>query len=216
MHNTKVNIWTPVLALTLVSAAALAAPWDVDMVDSDAVRGYECWEYAIDESNNKTCVRSMPGLPEGVVAQKHLLTPNHIMTPDYPKGDALWDAVASPIESTDAVVANGQKMFNIYCTPCHGKVDENGSIPELGTVAQPGRIAGVVGLTGAAGVLQNRSDGRVYSTIRKGSAIMPSYSWAMTDTEMWSVVHYVRTLDNTQYKPPVPVGEDAGQDGGTE
>ena len=203
------------ISLALTSSAAIAAPWDVDMVDSDAYRGYECWEYTTDENGKRECVRSMAIIPEGVVSQKNLLTPNHIMTPDFPKGDNRWDAVVSPIETTDTTLATGKRMYDVYCSICHGKAMDDGNVPNLGTVAQPGRIAGIIPLTGEGGVLKNRTDGRVYSTIRKGAAIMPAYNWAMTDSEMWSIVHYVRTLDNAQYVPPAPANDEAA-DGGTQ
>ena len=203
-------------SLLFLAAAATAAPWDVDMVDSQAIRGYECWEYATNEDGQRVCTRSMGLLPQGVVAQANILTPNHLMSPDYPKGDSRWDAVTSPIESDEATLVRGARMYDVYCSPCHGKVDENNEIPELGTVAQPGRLAGVIALTGNGGVLKNRSDGRVYSTIRQGAAIMPAYNWAMTDTEMWSIVHFVRTLDQSQYIPPAPEGEPEGVDGGAQ
>jgi len=215
MHSLNLKVLMPTVGLTFISAIAVAAPWDIDMVDSDAVRGYECWEYQTDEAGKKTCVRTMATLPDGVVAQKNILTPNHITTPDYPKGDARWDAINSPLDSNDQTLATGERMYDVYCTPCHGKV-QDGTIPELGPVGQAGRIAGVVPLTGAGGVLQSRTDGRVYSTIRKGSAIMPAYNWAMTDQEMWSIVHYVRTLDNAQYIPPMPAIEGEDADGGTQ
>jgi mono/diheme cytochrome c family protein len=203
-----------VFSSMFMSANVFAAPWDVDMVDSDFVRGYECWEYATDEDGKKVCVRTMAILPEGVVAQKNILTPNHIMTTELPKGDSAWDSVTSPLDANEKAVVLGSRMYDIYCSPCHGKVDSEGVIAELGTVAN--RIAGVIALTGKDGVLKNRSDGRVYSTIRQGAAIMPAYNWAMTDTEMWSIVHYVRTLDQAQYKPPVPASSDVANDGGAQ
>jgi len=203
-------------SILFLAATASAAPWDVDMVDSQAVRGYECWEYATNEEGQRVCTRSMGLLPQGVVAQANILTPNHLLTPDFPKGDSRWDSVTSPIEANEATLVRGERMYDVYCSPCHGKVDENNEIQELGAVAQPGRLAGVIALTGSGGVLKNRSDGRVYSTIRKGAAIMPAYNWSMTDTEMWSIVHFVRTLDQSQYNPPAPEGEPEGADGGAQ
>ena len=59
-------------SLLFLAAAATAAPWDVDMVDSQAIRGYECWEYATNEDGQRVCTRSMGLLPQGVVARgKH-------------------------------------------------------------------------------------------------------------------------------------------------
>jgi mono/diheme cytochrome c family protein len=89
-------------------------------------------------------------------------------------------------------------MYNIYCSPCHGDG------VNLGTVAQPGRYPGVVALAGDNGILKARNDGWVYLTIRNGGAIMPNYGWAMSDTEMWSIVDYVRTMPKSQFVPPKP------------
>ena len=48
------------MVLSGVSTAAWALPWNVDMVDSDAVKAYE---------------QEMRTLPQGVVAQPNALTP---------------------------------------------------------------------------------------------------------------------------------------------
>ena len=185
--------------------AAFALPWDVDMVDSPARRGYSCWEYTTDEEGNRVCKRGMQPLPEGVVSQPNLLSPSAQKTPEIDKMDMdAWSALENPMAATPEVLARGERMFRVYCTPCHGIPDAQGRIENLGTVAQPGRMPGVVGLTGSNGILQSRTDGLVYRTIRVGNAIMPSYGWAMTDDEMWSIVTYTRTLDNGAYKPPPP------------
>jgi mono/diheme cytochrome c family protein len=86
-------------------------------------------------------------------------------------------------------------MFQTYCSPCHGDGIN------LGPVAAPGRYPGVAGLASPNGRLHLRSDGWIYLTMRNGGGIMPSYGWAMTDTEMWSVVRYVRTLPDAAYNP---------------
>lgn len=191
-------------ALSLPSTA-LALPWDVDMVDSPARRGYSCWEQGKDEDGNFYCKRGMQPLPEGVVAQEHILSPSALKTPEIPKDDmAAWRALSNPLGSGPEVLKKGERMFGIYCTPCHGVPNADGKIEHLGTVAQPNRMPGVVALTGDDGVLKARNDGQVYRAIRVGNAIMPSYGWAMTDDEMWSIVSYARTLDQGAYVPPPP------------
>jgi len=193
----------------LAPLPAFALPWDVDMVDSPARRGYSCWEYTTDDDGNRICKRGMQPLPEGVVSQANILSPSALKTPEIDKNDmAAWTALANPMPSSPEVLARGERMFEVYCTPCHGVPDADGKIEHLGTVAQPGRMAGVIGLTGEQGVLQARTDGQVYRAIRMGNAIMPSYNWAMTDDEMWSIVTYSRTLDNGAYVPPPPPASD--------
>ena len=209
MRNfSKVAAWSLAGGL-LISTAAIALPWDTDMVDSQAVRGYQCWEWSTDEAGERTCVRGMQGLPEGVVSQEHIFSPTPFKTPPIDKNDRpAWKALTNPLPASAETRARGKKMFGIYCTPCHGKPDDNGVIAKLGTVAAgpdtPQRMPGVVPLTGASGVLSKKTDGEVYRVIRVGNAIMPSYSWAMSDDEMWSIVHYARTLDNGAYVPPAP------------
>jgi mono/diheme cytochrome c family protein len=174
-----------VAALVLgTSSVALGLPWDVDMVDTRAVKAYE---------------RAMPGLPVGTVSQPNLTSPigySPNLRRESPEGQAL----VNPLPDDEATRAKGQAMMATYCAPCHGADGIN-----LGPVAQPGRVPGVVPLAGPAGIVKLRTDGWLYLTIRNGGAIMPSYSWAMSDTEMWSLVRYLRTLPNSQPPPPAPV-----------
>lgn len=194
-----------ILGGLLVSTAAIALPWDIDMADSQAVRGYECWEYGVNEDGERTCLRGMQPLPDGVVSQQHPLSPTAQKTAVLDKMDmAAWVALENPLEPTPKVLKTGETMFKTYCTPCHGMPDADGKIENLGTVAQPGRMPGVVALVGEGGVLPARTDGQVYRAVRMGNAIMPAYNWAMSDDEMWSIVAYSRTLDNAAYVPPEP------------
>ncbi len=205
-------------ALGLSAAStAHALPWDIDMADSQAVRGYECWEYSVNEDGQRVCLRAMQPLPEGVISQAHpfsptayqTIAPGNMYSPD-------WKPMENPLEATDAVVAKGETMFKTYCTPCHGMPDENGVIAQLGTVAQPGRFPGVPALTGDAGRLPLRTDGEVYRAIRMGWNLMPAYNWAMSDDEMWSIVAYSRTLQGGQYVPPAPPPSEDGEAAGSE
>lgn len=198
----------------LAATSASALPWDVDMVDSQAVRGYECWEYTADEDGNRVCIRAMQPPPDGVISQEHPFSPTPYKTRAPGKNDIqAWTSMENPLDPTPEVLATGETMFKTYCTPCHGMPDENGVIAQLGTVAQPGRMAGVVALAGEGGVLAARTDGQVYRAIRMGNAIMPAYNWAMSDDEMWAIVHYSRTLENGTYIPPKPAPVDEETEG---
>lgn len=163
------------------ATAAWGLPWDVDMADSAAVKGYE---------------RSMPVLPEGVVAQPARTSPKGY-TVNHVRGSEAGQALVSPYGDDASTLALGGRMYGTYCAPCHGA---DGVV--LGPVAQPGRLPGVVPLAGVAGVAKNRTDGWIYLTIRNGGAVMPSYGYTMSDEEMWATVAYVRTLANAKYVPP--------------
>jgi mono/diheme cytochrome c family protein len=172
------------------STAAFGLPWDVDMADSQAVKGYE---------------GQLVGIPDGAVAQDSVLSPRSY-APNFVRGSAEGEALQPPMPASEQVLATGETMYKTYCAPCHGNDGVN-----LGPVAQPGRYPGVVALAGNTGIAKNRSDGWIYLTIRNGGAIMPYYGWAMTDDEIWATVHYIRTMPNAKYIPPAPKAEEGEQ-----
>jgi mono/diheme cytochrome c family protein len=166
----------------VASTAAWALPWDIDMFDAQSVKAYE---------------EPMRPLPAGVVSQANITSPKSFVE-NYDRVTPQGQALLSPFDATPETLARGERMYGVYCTPCHGDG------VTLGPVAAPGRVPAVAVLAGPNGVLKNRTDGWVYLTIRNGSAIMPPYGYAMTDTEMWSVVHYVRTLPGAAHVPAAP------------
>lgn len=183
MQAKRTAIAAVALASTaLVSTAAFGLPWDIDMADGQAKKAYS---------------QTMASLPDGVIAQPNVLTPVGF-TPNYERTSPEGMALMNPYDQDDASLASGERMYGIYCTPCHGD-GEN-----LGPVAAPGRFPGVIPITGPAGIAKTRTDGWIYLTVRNGGAVMPYYGWAMNDREMWSIVQYVRTLPNAEYIPPAP------------
>lgn len=171
-----------------VGSTALGLPWDLDMADSQAKDGYSI---------------EMTPPPEGVVAQPNILSPMafrpHLEQAAGGQDTPEINAQANPLEADEANLATGERMYTIYCTPCHG----NGQ--NLGPVAAPGRYPGVAMLAGKNGVLGLRTDGSLYTTVTQGRRLMPAYGWAMDDNEIWSLVHHLRTLPGATYEPPAPV-----------
>lgn len=169
----------------LCSTVAFGLPWDIDMADSQAVKAYE---------------REMTPVPEGTVPQHSALTPiNHVA--NYALGSAEGNALVNPLEKNEQALATGKRMFEVYCTPCHGDGRK------LGPVSQwyPG-IAVLAG-TAPAARLSKINDGQLYLTIRNGRGLMGGYGWAMDDSEMWALVHYARTLPNATHTPAPPPQE---------
>lgn len=169
--------------LTLTSTVAFGLPWDIDMADAQSVKAYE-WE--------------MTPLPEGVVPQDNILTPTKFVE-NYSLGSAEGKALVNPVPASEAHLATGKKMYDVYCTPCHGDGQKLGKVSEAG-------YPGIAVLSGSSPMarLPKLTDGQLYLTIRNGKGLMPDYGWAMNDTEMWSLVHYARTMPNAAYIPPAP------------
>ena len=186
MRARRTVIATSVIVAAMASTAAFGLPWDIDMADGQAKKAYS---------------RHMGGIPDGVVAQPNVQSPVG-WTANYDRTSPEGQALTSPYPADDASLETGERMYGIYCTPCHGD-GEN-----LGPVAQPGRFPGVIPISGPAGIAKMRTDGWIYLTIRNGGAVMPYYSWAMDDAEMWSIVQYVRTLPGAEYIPPAPAEAD--------
>ena len=92
----------------------------------------------------------------------------------------------NPVQKTPESVAAGKKTYQRFCIRCHG---------------QEGKGDG-----GAAGAVppsdltddkwdHGSTDGDIFTTIHDGtSADMEGYAQRISDTDIWNLVNYVRTL----------------------
>lgn len=112
---------------------------------------------------------------------------------EFPKGLAAEAAWRNPVAADSASVAHGRALYAVYCTPCHGQKGEG-----LGPVVRKGFMPPPP-LTGP--VTRGRSDGYIYSYLRHGGAVMPTYGFALSRRDAWDVVNYVRQL---QAENPTP------------
>lgn len=177
---------------TCLSSTAWALPWNIDMADSASVKAYE---------------HAMAVLPDGVMSQSNLLTPisyrrNWALTGPDVNTLTADSVLGEAFDMKDAGhITKGGVLYNTYCVPCHGDG------VNLGPVGQPGRYPAVAVLAGATGRLSKVSDGWLYLTVRNGSlsTLMPGYSFALDDREIWSLISFLRSetvLKGTTYVPP--------------
>ena len=96
-----------------------------------------------------------------------------------------YETRRSPVAPSPESVGRGQKLFAIYCTPCHGAGGKGD-----GTVTP--RFIPPPDLTSPQ--VQGKTDGHMSYYIGYGGAIMPAYGEALTVAERWDVVNYVRSL----------------------
>lgn len=188
-----------------LSTIAGAFPWDIDMVDSLFVRGYEA---------------PMQELPADVVSSKH--RPNgweHVE-------EGRWDAdlkttggaliymegnnstVSSPFSNPNEeyVQEMGKTAFVTYCQTCHGvkgtvkKADGDTAWGVSAGWATPINALNMVvdGKIMKSG-LGTYSDKQLYLLIRNGKGRMPGYGHAMSDEEIWSAIHYATGLNGTSF-----------------
>jgi mono/diheme cytochrome c family protein len=91
----------------------------------------------------------------------------------------------NPIEPTKASLAKGKRLFEIYCTPCHGVIGK-GDGPVAAKFSEPPDLT--------QQKYRRVSDGYIYSVIRNGFLTMPPYYETTTPTERWHIINYLRTL----------------------
>jgi mono/diheme cytochrome c family protein len=93
-----------------------------------------------------------------------------------------------PAGGEQAAIQRGEAKFMRTCSPCHGK-----SMAGDGAVAA--QFMPPPDLMGAQ--VRARKDGYIYSYIRFGGAVMPSYGAAVTAAEAYDLIHYLRHMQQT-------------------
>ena len=88
-------------------------------------------------------------------------------------------------------LTRGQQRFNIYCTPCHGRLgDGNGMVVQRG-------------LRQAASYHQDRlrqeKNGYFFDVITNGFGAMQGYAEQIPVRDRWLIVAYVRTLQLAEH-----------------
>jgi mono/diheme cytochrome c family protein len=112
-------------------------------------------------------------------------------TPDGSDGWHIPDGAAmerNPEPLNDAVLARGQSVYKAKCQRCHGS-DGTGH----GSEADPNHPAGDL----TSGRLASRNpDGVMFYKIWNGRAKpkMPAMKTDISQADVWTVIHYVRSL----------------------
>ncbi|MRI02506.1 c-type cytochrome [Kriegella sp. EG-1] len=105
-----------------------------------------------------------------------------------PEGKEIARLMQSPLDSLkiDENLAEGQKLYAIYCAICHGNKGDG-----QGNLVKREKILGVPSYADAA---RNITVGTSYHTIHYGLNSMGSYASQMDTKEMWQVSEYVMKL----------------------
>ncbi len=101
-----------------------------------------------------------------------------------------------PIEVTKALVERGQDRFNVYCSPCHGRLgDGNGMVAHRGL-----QLVRPVG-NYHTNRLRKMPVGHFYDVITNGYGAMYSYASRVEPQDRWAIVSYIRALQLSQNAP---------------
>lgn len=102
--------------------------------------------------------------------------------------DVLSATLHNPVAATDSSIARGERKFMRTCVPCHGE-NMSGNGPVAAHFIPPPDLLNASS--------RGRTDGFIYSYIRNGGAVMPSYGRQVTIEETWNLVNYIRHMQRT-------------------
>ncbi|MCR9144950.1 MAG: cytochrome c [bacterium] len=174
--------------------------WFLDMHDSHAVESQEedyttlatakgdGWTKGMDDSEIWTGAGSYRTPPEGSVPRNY---------DPYPyaagEGAIAGQELQNPLPKTKAVLARGQKEYNAYCAVCHGYTGMGDGpvtprFPDIPAVVSP--------------TIMNWKDGEIFHIVTMGRARMYPYAAQINPEDRWSIVHYVRLLQEKRKQDP--------------
>ena len=130
----------------------------------------------------------MAPLPEGVVSVNHSRIP----------GDRLAPETADMEIPTGRNLTEGKRLFDNYCTACHG-VGGRGGAPVVDNSSGKRYPRVPPNLAGAGNIVSMRTDGWLFYAVRDGQGMMPGYGYAMLDEDVWDLVAYMRTMEGAAY-----------------
>jgi mono/diheme cytochrome c family protein len=122
-------------------------------------------------------------------------TPNGHVPYYYPDTEegrtlAMQQILYNPFPISKKGIAEGQKLYTIYCGSCHGdKGDGTGYLvegPQAKYGAQPANLIDEQFI--------NSSNGRFYHAIMFGKNAMGPHASKLSFEERWQVIHYIRSL----------------------
>lgn len=130
--------------------------------------------------------RSARNPVEGTVARGDLRDDTYLYTGKI--GNELGDYMPFPV--TPEVMARGQNRFNVYCTPCHGRVgDGNGFIPSRGLKHPPSYHIDRLRKVPLA---------YFFDVMTNGFGVMQDYSAQIPTRDRWAIAAYIRALQLSQ------------------
>lgn len=108
------------------------------------------------------------------------------------RGSSLAPGAESlPLPVTQTLLARGQERFDIYCSPCHGRLgDGSGMIVQRGFPQPPSYHTER---------LRNAPDSHFFDVISNGFGVMYSYAARVPEQDRWAIVAYIRALQLSQH-----------------
>ena len=127
-------------------------------------------------------------LPAGTVARGFLREDTLLYTGRTAEGSLTAEL---PLPVTRALLARGHERFDIFCSPCHGKLgDGRGMVVQRGF--KPPSSYHVERLRQAP-------IGSLFDVMTNGFGVMPGYAPQVPAEDRWAIAAYIRALQLSQH-----------------
>lgn len=131
--------------------------------------------------------RAARPIPEGTIARDELTSEDSFHTGVDDHG--FLTNIPETIDGT--FLMRGEDRFNIYCSPCHGRIgDGDGMVHRRGFWIPP---------TLHTDRLRAVAPGYLYQVIRNGYGAMPAYAGQIPIRDSWAIVAYIRALQLSRH-----------------
>jgi mono/diheme cytochrome c family protein len=97
-----------------------------------------------------------------------------------------FKTMKNPVATSEVSTKAGLALYTKNCASCHGKAGLGDGVKARAIKTFPGDFS--------KADFQSLTDGEIYYKTKNGRGDMPKYDGKITDTEIWNVVNYLRTL----------------------
>ena len=104
---------------------------------------------------------------------------------------------ALPVPLSEETLRRGRERFDIYCSPCHGRVGRGDGMIVRRGYRKPSSFHG--------DRLREQPAGYFYDVITNGFGAMPDYAAQIAVKDRWAIVAYVKALQLSQNASPADV-----------
>jgi len=141
--------------------------------------------------------RSARLVPAGTIARDELSSDDVVHTG---KENGDWTDTF-PVPVTMDLLRRGQERFDIFCSPCHGRIgDGNGMVEQRGFL-RPADLH--------SDRVRQEPPGYIFDVITNGFGAMPDHADQISVNDRWAIVAYLRALELSQNAALGDVAPDA-------
>ena len=113
----------------------------------------------------------------------------------------------NPLEKTQENMAEGKRLYENYCTHCHGTAGQGDGLVVQHNGPKPPAYN--------SDQLKNLPEGKMFHTTQWGKNMMGSHASQLTPTQRWKIIMYVITLQQTLGQSASTVKTDSTNAGAT-